>query len=291
MRTRIAIVLALLAGPAACARAQEAPARDAVVITLQPEVMIDSTIVYLGQIASLRGGNVALQRRLAMLDVADFSLSADKTFVSAEQVKFRLLLAGVESSQFVLAGARRTTVTEPDEPIAMRAILASVETALKQQHPGQEFHDAMIPTRAVELPDINLRPGELVQYTTRITKSGPRPGSVRADVAIVVAGRTRGTVPIHLELPGLERQARKGSRDVGVVQAANVAPAPDADFVVRQRDNVKIIAPVGAGPIRVEATGEALQDGKIGDIIRVRNCASSNIIPGRVQGPGLVIAE
>jgi flagella basal body P-ring formation protein FlgA len=52
---------------------------------------------------------------------------------------------------------------------------------------------------------------------------------------------------------------------------------------------VKIVAVIGS--VRVEAVGEAQQDGKMGQVIRVRNVESNRIVSGRVEASGVVTAE
>ncbi len=52
---------------------------------------------------------------------------------------------------------------------------------------------------------------------------------------------------------------------------------------------MKIVAILGAA--RVEAMGEAQQDGKIGQIIRVRNVESNRIVHGRIEASGIVTVE
>ena len=54
-----------------------------------------------------------------------------------------------------------------------------------------------------------------------------------------------------------------------------------SEIVVRQRDMVTMIARPG-GDLYVTAAGQALQNGKVGEMIRVRNVDSNTIILGRV---------
>lgn len=54
----------------------------------------------------------------------------------------------------------------------------------------------------------------------------------------------------------------------------------ESNVVVRQRDAVKLVA--RAGNLTITATGEALQDGRTGQMIRVRNVDSKNVVTGRV---------
>jgi hypothetical protein len=65
------------------------------------------------------------------------------------------------------------------------------------------------------------------------------------------------------------------------------APAPgSAAPVVRRGEHVQLSARVGAVTAQVEA--EALQDGRLGEIIRVRNLHSGRVQQGRVARPGHV---
>jgi hypothetical protein len=85
------------------------------------------------------------------------------------------------------------------------------------------------------------------------------------------------------------RLERAGAKADNVVQASYVEPAGDASAttvpkeqptLVKARDMVRLLARVGS--FRVTALGEAQQDGRAGQLIRVRNVDSNRIISGRV---------
>lgn len=54
----------------------------------------------------------------------------------------------------------------------------------------------------------------------------------------------------------------------------------DGTVVVKQRDVIRLVA--RAGNLTISATGEALQDGRTGQMIRVRNVDSKAVVTGRV---------
>jgi len=56
--------------------------------------------------------------------------------------------------------------------------------------------------------------------------------------------------------------------------------------VIKRGEQVSIIAETGG--ITVRAAGQALEDGGVGDIIRVKNLNSRKVIEARVDGPGRV---
>ena len=86
---------------------------------------------------------------------------------------------------------------------------------------------------------------------------------------------------------------RKAKRPVAagqVVPPAAVEPArADNPLLVKQRDLVRLVARVGN--LRVTALAEAEQDGRAGDLVRVRNVDSKKEIVGRVVGRDLVEVE
>jgi|SRR5579875_409902 flagella basal body P-ring formation protein FlgA len=71
-------------------------------------------------------------------------------------------------------------------------------------------------------------------------------------------------------------------------QVAGRTGAPSA-AVVRANALVHLIATVG--PLQVKTRGEALQDGRIGQLIQVRNLDSKNVVTGRVVDHSTVEVE
>src|SRR5262245_33195155 len=108
VRLKPVLAAAFLLAAAPLASAQSALERSPVTIAIVAEASIDDTIVRVEQIANLRGGSAELRSRIARLDVGELTLAADRVIVSASQVNFRLLLAGLEPAQFKLTGASKT---------------------------------------------------------------------------------------------------------------------------------------------------------------------------------------
>ena len=85
------------------------------------------------------------------------------------------------------------------------------------------------------------------------------------------------------------RQIRSGVPAGRMLALRDLIPvtAAKTQHVVRTRDNVQVTAV--SGRLRVKLTAaEAMQSGRQGDVIRVRNTRSQEIITGRVTGPGMV---
>lgn len=67
---------------------------------------------------------------------------------------------------------------------------------------------------------------------------------------------------------------------------AATSPAAPAALLVRRGEHVQLSARIGAVTAQVEA--EALQDGRLGETIRVRNLHSGRVQQGRVVRMGQV---
>jgi flagella basal body P-ring formation protein FlgA len=70
------------------------------------------------------------------------------------------------------------------------------------------------------------------------------------------------------------------------VSDVETAVRGDNTPVIKRRDQVRMVARVGS--LNVSATGEALQDGRMGETIRLRNVDSNTQVQGRVTGRGEV---
>jgi flagellar basal body P-ring formation protein FlgA len=273
----IAILVIWLAGSVQLGFAQGIDDRHMVTITLQPKVQVDETVVYLDQIARLEGGSAGLRQKLARLDVAEFKFGVEQLPISADQVRFRLLLAGVQANQFRLTGATRVVVIESDDPISARKILGAAAQTLRARHAqlGQP--------RDVILPVLKLHPLDKIRLEAKVPTTPQPSGAARADVSILVNGRMREIVPVVFDLEK-EPAARV---DPKVRSASMVAPANKGEILIKNRDLVRIVVIIGGS--QIVATGEAQQDGKLGETIRVRNTESNRIVNGRVETRDVVL--
>jgi len=276
-----ALAIAALVGGAA-ARAQGlASERSMVTIALAERTVLDDTVVYLDQIAKLSGGPVSLRQRIARLDVAEFRLHADRTVISSDQVKYRLLLAGISEAQIQFIGAKRTMVTASDEPLTVRKVLGVADEMVRARYPNAG------PSKDVILPALQTNASDRVQLEAKPPVPLPRNQGTRVDVMIHINGQPREIVSVNFEPE--PKSALPPIYDTNVKPAQRLVTKEKVEPLIRTRDLVKIVVPIGNA--QLTATGEAQQDGKLGDIIRVRNVDSNRIVNGRVEAAGIVIAE
>ncbi len=269
----------------ATAAAQD-PTEDPVRVVLLPQSVVDDTLVSIGQVSRLSGGSESLRRRVAKLDIAEFKLDEVHVTVAAEQVRFRLLLAGIDPASFRLEGAKRTIVLESDDALSLRKVLGSAERALMEKYPGDNTNVTMTPHKGVEVPVLAIGPMDELHAAPRVKAPVPSSGLAHVDVAILVNGKTREVVPVTFDIEVIHKKApRTGQGSF----SPNVRPAETKDYLIKTRDNVKIVARVGSASI--EAVGEAQQDGQVGQIIRVRNVESNRIVHGRIEASGIVLVD
>ncbi len=69
-------------------------------------------------------------------------------------------------------------------------------------------------------------------------------------------------------------------REQDLERSASSLTGPDQPFLVKRQDRVAMVAKVG--DLNISVRGEALQDGRLGQTIRVQNVESKSIVQGRV---------
>lgn len=73
---------------------------------------------------------------------------------------------------------------------------------------------------------------------------------------------------------------------VAATDAEGENASPEGAPIIKARQVVKMLVPLGN--VNVVARGEAMQEGKMGQVIRVQNVDSKKVVTGRVTGPDTV---
>jgi flagellar basal body P-ring formation protein FlgA len=270
---------------AATAQAQ-APAaeRHAVEISLRAEARADGPLVRLGNVAVLEGGEAKLREALARLDVAEFLGGNNRIVLSRDALQFRLLLAGHDPGAFRLVGATQCVTRKCMGAVTEAAILDAARKAVLDRIPQFAKNVTVNLACPVAPPALEYRPGDNVCVQADLVQTEVPLGKTMVIVDVFINGSKRALVPALLEVtpgpplgPGKLKQSLQRSG----------APVADEEAVlVKVRDRVKIVARVGA--TRFIAAGEALQEGRAGQSIRVRNIDSDRTVLGRVVAAGTI---
>lgn len=280
---RSLLAAALLAIPAA-ALAQGRAARPAPVeIVLLPEVRADGPVIRLGHIAQLTGGEPNLRAALANLDLAEFRTGNDAVVLGRADVKFRLLVAGHDARFVRFTGAAHSRVQRSTGALTEAAVVHAARQLLLEQLASVAQPLTVRPSGPVLIPAQDLEPRAKVRLYAQLTPAGVTLGITPVDVNIAVDGQTRAVIRTSFEV----QPALQSAVGLGVESGVDdQTPATENPIVIHSRDRVRMLARVGES--QIIAAGEALQDGRIGQSIRLRNVDSNKTVLGRVLGPGLV---
>jgi flagella basal body P-ring formation protein FlgA len=121
--------------------------------------------------------------------------------------------------------------------------------------------------------------------------SAPRAEAARVDVIILVNGKPRESVPVNFDVDAKTAHMKAAAPFQTEIRPAvrMEMPKEKSEVLIKTRDLVKIVAVVGSA--HIEATGEAQQDGRLGEIIRVKNVESNRIVNGRIESRGVVLVD
>ncbi len=309
-------ILVLLA--AGAARAGESPRLR---VHLPREVQVETSALALGTIAVVQASDEALEQRVAAIAMGRAPWSKEKLVVDRSTILGRLASHGVAADAVAVTGAERVVVTRPERIVPAKEVAAKARTFLESVRPGspgcrwtlvREPEAQAVPTG----PDLAMEP-----------RLAPHPVAGEARIEVLFRSGTeevgRVAVPFRLDWP---HRVLVAARDLAPGEAVSVentcletrfAPRPEPagaappygqivqrpiaagtvvkDGLVRaavparliRRGEQVLMRIVGDG-FQLTALGEALEDGRLGETIRVRNVDSKRVVAARVAPDGTV---
>lgn len=278
------------AAPAGGARAP-APGREPLRIELRPEVQVKGPQVLLGEVAVLTTTDLGLLERLMILPLGPAPRSGTPVRLErAALVRWIRARTGLRAEQIAWSGpeaaALRTEVTHVrGEELASKAAEALAQ-AIDAQGLGLEVGPPVIPVdQEVPAGEVELRPRS-------IPRAALRSGRPSVWVDLWVDGRFARTVPVRFELTSNPAAPTAGA-PVPRVRVARVpapvhAAVPSAPAV--QRGGSASLRSV-VGRISVESRVEVLEDGRPGEVVRVRLPGADAPVLARVIAPRAVEVE
>ena len=286
-------------------------------VILKRDVQVFSREVTLGEISEIRG-TPAERELLSPIKVATAPLPCRKRSISkedvAEKIADYLRRNGVSVREIALKGPEKILITSLCSVVTEDHIRKLIEDFFRRNYP--RYKVVSVPDLKIELPYTGYREHLSLDYLGRssarfiyeITVNGKvvkkfwLPVRVERKVKVVVAVKPipRGTVISADEVSlkeVVESKARGGTDKISSVVGATakrdflpgdvitergIVPG----FAVRRNQPVKVVYRSGA--IRIELPGIALQDGLVGNIIKVKNPSTGKVLLCRVTGSGLV---
>jgi len=315
------VACVLLCRASAAGKAEDFQNSPVLKIYLPREVLVMDASLNLGQLSIIRGGK-SLVTEASKISMGRIAVPGQTIVIDRPLVLSRLACSGIPASKVTLTGAEQITVRQRykvvtgDEFVTLAAsLLESVPSGPSgcQWNPMRKPEDFVIPGAEKD-----------IKFSPRLEQSSIR-NQVKVVVAVLSAGKEIGVREVVFALKyscrravtkvdvnpgavfspeniGIETEltdypepadwappyglvARRGI-PAGTVLVSHMVEAAKSPVIIERNQNV-VIRIEGAGFL-ITAVGKSMQDGKAGELIKVRNVDSQRIILVTVKEDGCV---
>lgn len=297
------------------------PAEALLQIHLPREVTVQGSLLTLGQIAVMRGepSQVAAASRIGL---GQLSTPGQKAVLDRPTILSRLASSGIAGDKVRLTGAEAVAVRRFHRTISSDEFVEVGRTFLRQRPPAPMIREVI---SVVKPKDLVLSENVAnLQVTPRFAKTQSR-GLVAVQIVVTADGNEVGVRDLSFRLKYQSRRAvttreiPEGTvltpEDVKIETVASDRPEPAgwqppygliavrklventevrSDLVsaaqtpiVVQR-NRSVVIRIERPGLTVTAVGTALQEGRAGDFVKVRNTDSTRVIVCKVNADGTV---
>jgi len=293
---------------------------NALEISFKEKVEVYTDYITLGDIVSFDETS-ALTTSLATKVVSHSPKPGEKLIINSISIKDQILRKTRLSIYTQWTGSPVVDVFRPGQEILPKKLLNSINAFLEEhKHELPEAEVNFIP-KSLPIPftlpqgnlDIEVIPSnpEIIKSTRfslicridgKVQKNFSIQGELRALAPVIIASDSlrRGAIltPANTKKvvkdlteyddPCTDQRLILGKRLKRSVRAQSVISSSDVEIppMIKRGQVVKII--FYQGSLYLTATGIAGTDGKLNQIIRVRNASSNKLIQGRVTAPGVV---
>lgn len=217
--------------------------------------------ILLGDIARVHVLDDGLRARLVQMEVGAAPIPGGTRKINMGQVQVRMRQQRIDPAAFSFQGPTEVSVTAVAERVAGRSIEQAAIHAVCADAGFALEPDGVKVIRFDYPQGMTVPPGSVV-LAASVVSPGADAVFVRANVKVIVSGVAVRTASVWMEI---------------------IAPP-----MVSRGSSVLLVA---AGPgVHVTVPATALEDGRPGQRIRVKNTASGIEAVGRVVGPGMVQA-
>jgi flagellar basal body P-ring formation protein FlgA len=276
---RESVILFIILVGAGC---QHAIAADPVTISLRESASTSSAVITLNTIAELTGGDPKLRAVIATIDVGDRPKNGSSLPIAKRHVEFRLKLAGYSNGDFSILGADRVMVSAVRTPVATERVVRVATEELRRRLGPQTESLAIDLVQPVAATMPEIAPDDDIEIAATPQVAAVRMGRTQMNVTIRVNGEKRLTFPVFLNS---NQKVIPNSAITQITPVTILKPLNDTTVIKAQQ---RVTMQVKLGDLVVSAQGDALQDGKIGQRIRVLNIDSKKMVVGTVNGPGTI---
>lgn len=266
--------LLLLAVPAAAA--------DPVTIVLPDRAVCGAAVVTVGHVGTVTGPAEG-KRAISAIDLSDMPVRETSVTVTRRQVEVRLQLAGLRATDFRVLGADKVIVVADRHPVPVEDVVIAAKAAVLSRlpHPADQVTLELSRPVVTKLPEVGK--DERVDIRAEPNTNAVQMGSQQVNVTISTRGEKRLVLSVFLD-------AKLVGQGPAAAPVRTIA-GPVAKVLPAVKPGQKVKMSVTIGELRVTAVGLSLEEGKVGQMIRVRNVDSNKVLSARVSGPGTVDVE
>jgi len=315
-------ILALTLVPAAVHAGEQAGEdTGALSVYLPRSVEADGRTLRLGDVAVLRGPDAAIVSTCNRIRMGRAPWSGERLVITRPTVRARLATRGLRGDRVRFTGSEKVTVTRAEAVTPSETVAAAARRFLEKSRPAP----AECRWRLVREPDaIHAPAGSEVTLSARPAPHHAD-GEAKVTVAAEAGGRQVGAADVLFRMTYLRRRlvaardiapgetispentriekARADRPDPGDwsapygAKAARLIPAgkevrpglvraADAEILVHRNEGV--VMRIQGDLFRVTALGKALENGRPGDLVKVKNVDSGRVVLARVARDGTV---
>jgi flagellar basal body P-ring formation protein FlgA len=265
-----------------------ASAGQRVSITLLPLAQVVGPTIRLGEIARLHSSDLDLMRQLVGLELGQAPRPGATAVIQVRHLAAWIeRRAPVRADEVDWAGAQESRVERQAASLSgdeiARIARAEVLAMVPRESVAPEVSAASIP-RDLQVPRGPVRLHARAAHGTRL---GAR---VLVWVDVWVADAFVRSVPVSFHVPGWERlrmplQGALPANDSAAASPPGVDSGSSRPAV--ERGETAALRSV-AGAVQLESRVQVLEDGRVGDLVRVRQQGATTLLSARVTGPGQV---
>ncbi len=281
-----------------------------ITITLKDVAFVNSNDVYLKDIANINTKSPSLKKYLAEIKLT--TIYRNKTIIASKLVQQRLVENLIDIKKVKIIGDK-TIVVLNKKQITAQELIPVITRYIKKHYKNIRIKKITVSPEKVDV---------IGNYSIKITPKGKTSSYIYLSIKLVPTDRelsasvryvklTKAVVAKHFLPKGLRitpldvkisqvevkpnKEYIKDLNDVlGKKLRRNIKEGEPItyrdllkNYLVRRNSNVKVIYQRGA--FKIELLGRALQNGELGDIIKVRNLSSGKVIQCKVIGINKVL--
>jgi flagella basal body P-ring formation protein FlgA len=292
-------------------------------VIFPPENTVEGKRILLGDVANVAPDSESDQALADLVEAVDLGPApapGDKIVLRRRQIELRLSSSGAPVADIRWLIPEEVTLTGQGQITDANLVKKIIQEYLERSEPYVSGHFELINVTTSAPPAL---PNGKVEYRF-VPQSSSNPSYLTGNIFFTVdgqeAGRLRASAQVELTLPAVVvvrdlprgyvlieedlsesyvpyAQSKGALKEIGQVVGQTLktniragAPVRDRDIVstsmVKKGEIVTIIAQ--SGGMKITATGQARQDGALGQTIGVVNQDSKKTISAKVIGPGMV---